>query len=292
MYHKDSSYDILKVRGNLISMLLYQIVHLESGNKYVGQTSRPAIKRWREHLYPLRKGKHHNRFLQAAWNKYGESAFKFETIKEFNSLEELNQAEIDLIKTGSNLFNLADGGNGYKHLNASKKKIGESNKRPVVGMNIKTREMKEYASATDSESDGFNATRIRKCARKSISKRKDGTTFASISHKGWVWMSKESATKEALMAKCDIALLGKTHNERSVIGMNIFTKEIVRFKSASEASRNGFNLTNVHRACNVFSAIHKGFVWIYGDLPDSESLLQDKVGSALSQVKRGPKSWV
>lgn len=272
-------------------MLLYQIVHLESGFKYVGQTSRPAIKRWREHLYPLRKNKHHNRYLQSAWNKYGEQSFKFEIIKEYNTLEELNQAEIELIRSGNNMFNLTDGGNGYQHLDKSKKAIGESNKRPIVGMCIKTGEIKEYKSAADAEIHGFNPTRIRKCVLGFVSKRKDGTTFASISHGGWVWMSKDQASAHELKLRCDIAKIAKVRKERPVIGMNVFTKEIRHFKSASEAGRNGFNLTNVHRACNVFSSIHKGFVWVFGDIESPQSLLEDKARHALSSSKRGPRSW-
>ncbi len=128
-------------------MLLYQIIHLETGHKYIGQTTRPAIKRWREHLYTLRKGKHGNRYFQAAWNKYGEKSFEFQIVKEFSSLEELNQAKIELIKNGSNLYNLADGGNGFNHTNTTRKAIGDSNKKPIVGMRIETGEIKEYDSA-------------------------------------------------------------------------------------------------------------------------------------------------
>lgn len=271
-------------------MLLYQIIHLESGLKYIGQTSRAPIKRWREHLYALRKNKHDNRYLQSAWNKHGESAFKFEIIKEYNTLQELNQAEIDVIKSGTDLFNLSEGGNGYRHLSDSKKAIGESNKIPIVGMNIKTGETKEWPSAADAAKDGFDPGRIRKCVTGFVTKRKDGTEFHSISHKGWIWLSKELATSDALKAKCDIAKVAKAHKERPVLGMNIFTKQTVQFKSASEAGRNGFKASTVHRACNS-DAIHKGFVWTYGDIESPQSLLEDKANRAVSVVKRGPKSW-
>ena len=272
-------------------MLLYQIIHIESGKKYAGQTTRKAIVRWREHLYALRKGKHGNRHLQSAWTKYGEQAFQFEIVKEYNTLDELNEAEIELIKNGGDLYNLAEGGNAFQHLEKSKKVIGESNKKPIVGMCVKAGEVKEYDSAADAKKDGFDPTRIRKCVLGFISKRKDGTTFESVSHKGWVWMSKEIATLEALKSKCDIAKISKVRKERPVIGMNVFTKEIRQFKSASEASRNGFNLTNVHRACNSFSAVHKGFVWSYDDIDNPQSLLQDKILLVMSSIRTGPKSW-
>lgn len=272
-------------------MLLYQIIHLESGFKYVGQTTRPPIKRWREHLYPLRKGKHNNRHLQAAWNKYGELAFRFEIIKEYGTLEELNQAEIDLIRSGTNLYNLADGGNAFRHLDKSKMAIGESNKKPIVGMCIRTGEIREYDSAADAKKDGFDEKLIRKCVVGFVSKRIDGTTFESISHKGWVWISNKSGNLDLLKTKCDIAKIAKIRIERPVMGMNVFTKEIRQFKSASEAGRNGFNCQNVFRACKAENAVHKGFVWVYGDVLSPQSLLENKALKALSAVKRGPKSW-
>jgi group I intron endonuclease len=272
-------------------MLLYKIIHLQSGFKYVGQTTRPPIKRWREHLYPLRKGRHYNRYLQAAWDKYGESSFRFEIVKEYNTLEELNQAEIELIRSGTDLYNLADGGNDFQHQENSKKAIGESNKMSIVGMCVKTGEIREYDSAASAEKEGFDQKCIRKCVVGFVSERKDGSKFESFSHKGWVWMSKESCTLDLLKAKCDIAKIAKIRKERLVIGMNIFTKEIRQFKSASEAGRNGFTGQTVYRACNTVSSVHKGFVWVFGDITSPQSLLEDKAKKALSSSKRGPKSW-
>ena len=273
-------------------MLIYQILHIESGKKYIGQTTRPAIERWREHLYPLRKGKHHNRFLQAAWNKYGEQAFKFEILKEVNTLEELNASEIELIQNGSDLFNLADGGNAFEHDIKAKKAIGKSNQIPIVGMNIKTGEIKHYDSAADAAIDGFNPACVRKCVLGYVSKRKDGTTFESISHKGWVWISKADFSIEILQIKKERAKIAKIRLERAVIGMHILTKKIIHFKSSSEAGRNGFTTNGVNRSCRTFNAQHRGFVWTYADSSNPQSLLYDKATYAISSVKRGPKSWL
>lgn len=274
-------------------MLIYQIVHIESGHKYVGETTRPIKERWKEHLYSLRKGNHGNRYLQSAWNKYGEKAFKLEIIKECNSLEELNASEIELIQKGTDLYNLAAGGNSFIHDIKSKNTIGKSNKKPIVGMNIKTGDIKEYDSAADTKIDGFNEKCVRKCVLGFVSSRKDGTTFESISHKGWVWIPKEKDFLKKLQERKEKAKRAKIRLERPVIGMNIFTKEIKRFISASEAGRNGFNGQIVCRACNVINSIHRGFVWYYDDLPNSQSLLLNKTKAILSSpIRRGPKSWL
>lgn len=50
-----------------------------SGNCYVGSAA-SFRRRWNMHLSQLRRGKHHSAALQRAFNKYGESALKFEKV--------------------------------------------------------------------------------------------------------------------------------------------------------------------------------------------------------------------
>lgn len=58
---------------------IYTITNLESGRVYVG--SAVNLKgRWVDHRKMLRGNRHRNPYLQAAWNKYGESVFKFQPI--------------------------------------------------------------------------------------------------------------------------------------------------------------------------------------------------------------------
>lgn len=55
---------------------VYAIIHRDSGKFYIGAALR-LNKRFSAHRYGLKRGKHHNAHLQAAWNKYGEDAFDF-----------------------------------------------------------------------------------------------------------------------------------------------------------------------------------------------------------------------
>lgn len=59
---------------------IYQIRNIVNNKKYIGSAVN-FMKRWRGHKNDLNKNIHSNPILQAAWNKYGESAFVFE-IKE------------------------------------------------------------------------------------------------------------------------------------------------------------------------------------------------------------------
>jgi len=58
---------------------IYCIEHIASGRRYVG--SAVNIKhRWQTHLLHLRGGRHHSKFLQRCWDKYGEVAFSFRVV--------------------------------------------------------------------------------------------------------------------------------------------------------------------------------------------------------------------
>jgi len=54
---------------------IYQIVNTITGAVYVGSSVRPAEARWAAHLKDLKGNRHHSRYLQRAWNKYGPTAF-------------------------------------------------------------------------------------------------------------------------------------------------------------------------------------------------------------------------
>jgi group I intron endonuclease len=55
---------------------VYEIRHIPTGRRYIGSAVHYG-KRKKLHLTQLRHGKHHNRYLQNAWNKYGEDQFEF-----------------------------------------------------------------------------------------------------------------------------------------------------------------------------------------------------------------------
>ena len=58
---------------------IYAIEHKTTGRAYIG-SEKDFGSRWRVHRCLLRQGKHHSPHLQAAWNKYAESAFIFKKL--------------------------------------------------------------------------------------------------------------------------------------------------------------------------------------------------------------------
>lgn len=74
---------------------IYMITCLAGGERYIG-SSYDIYKRLREHLGHLVRNDHVNHYLQAAWNRYGEFAFKIEILEECRR-DQRNQRERELI---------------------------------------------------------------------------------------------------------------------------------------------------------------------------------------------------
>lgn len=72
--------------------VIYKIRNVVNNKFYVGSTKNTKI-RFQQHRRRLRRGDHHCKHLQAAWNKYGEDAFKFEVVQRLNTWEGLEAAE-------------------------------------------------------------------------------------------------------------------------------------------------------------------------------------------------------
>jgi hypothetical protein len=81
-------------------MVVYQNINIVNGMRYIGTTTRPLKYRQRDHKYALKGGRHGNRYLQSAYNKYGLKCFKFEIIKECSSLEEKRKRVLSKTRTG------------------------------------------------------------------------------------------------------------------------------------------------------------------------------------------------
>lgn len=107
---------------------IYKIRNIQNNNVYIG--SAVNIKgRWISHLYMLKKGNHHSKYLQNAWIKYGESAFEFSVIEYCNKedLVHKEQYYIDAYKPSYNMSPTAGSQIGVKHSEESRRKSGAAN---------------------------------------------------------------------------------------------------------------------------------------------------------------------
>jgi len=109
---------------------IYAIEHIASGRRYIGSAVE-LHKRFREHRTTLRRGKHYNAYLQRAWKKYGESAFRFTVIERVPDLKKLISREqywIDKTKAhriqyGFNATPKAGSQLGYRHTAETRRKL-------------------------------------------------------------------------------------------------------------------------------------------------------------------------
>lgn len=86
---------------------IYAICNIRTKKYYVGQAS-ILHRRFKDHKALLRSNRHHNKYLQASWNKHGEEIFKFKVL-EYCPIVDLTVREIEWVETlrSSGLYNIA-----------------------------------------------------------------------------------------------------------------------------------------------------------------------------------------
>jgi group I intron endonuclease len=110
---------------------VYCIENLETGKKYVGQTTRDLIERWREHCG--NSGTSVSPKLKNAIKKYGKDCFCVESLWEGEcSQAELDTKEIEFIESLKTLhpngYNLTKGGSGGRHSDETKQILSQKSK--------------------------------------------------------------------------------------------------------------------------------------------------------------------
>lgn len=107
-------------------MIVYKITHKLSGKCYIGQTRTSLKERWIRHCNPSSECIAISRALQ----KYGKTAFIIEIIAQYNTLEDLNNAEEYYINfyncLSPNGYNLQTGGFSHCHTEETKRKISKT----------------------------------------------------------------------------------------------------------------------------------------------------------------------
>ena len=108
---------------------IYLITNTTNGKIYIG-SSNNIEHRWNRHKSHLKNNNHVNIHLQNAWNKYGESSFKWEIIHIIeDDILECEQFYLDTLKPDYNISICATSNfKGLHHTEESKTKISESRK--------------------------------------------------------------------------------------------------------------------------------------------------------------------
>jgi group I intron endonuclease len=109
---------------------IYCIENIVNHKKYIGQ-SIDVYRRWNDHKNELHGHRHHNVYLQRAWDKYGEENFSFSII-EICDKSILDSREVYYINTFDCMnckcgYNIESGGNANKMMpQETREKISKS----------------------------------------------------------------------------------------------------------------------------------------------------------------------
>lgn len=211
-------------------MLIYLVTNNVNGKRYIGQTIRPLLERWKDHC----RAKDNNYFHNAI-RKYGKENFTLEIIDVANSANELDEKEIFWINKMNTLFpygyNLKQGGNvsmrGRKGIDNPKIKL-------IYQFRLDGSMVNGYYGVSDAE-------RKTKISGSSIYRNlKDGTPLAGDCV--WIYADDFNCDPQIVARRVD-RYVGK--NWRSVICVE--TGE--RFRSMTDAARKYNTYPNSISAC-------------------------------------------
>jgi group I intron endonuclease len=155
---------------------LYTITHT-SGRTYVGQSVEP-LKRKGAHFNALKNGNHQNCRLQRAWNRDGESAFKWSMLSEHETQESCDAAEVTAIAEWQDkglCYNFRGGGHeGSTHSPETREKM----RKIMTGRTI-TQEWRDKIAATLRGSKASEETK-RKLSEAGKGRKRSAETNAKI----------------------------------------------------------------------------------------------------------------
>lgn len=211
---------------------------------YVGSAINVGI-RWSNHLVTLRNKTHHNRFLQRAWNKYGESSFRWlvvETVSNAADLIAREQHWIDALKAanprhGYNLAPTAGSSLGVKHTAVARHNMSEAaRRRPPRPREILLRLI---TSRKGKKNSPEHNAKISAALRGQIIPP-EARAKMSAAKKGIVWTAEQIARR--------LAWTKTPEGHAKFVSMNIGKKRSIEQKAAMSKARKGRKLSQEHRA--------------------------------------------
>lgn len=251
---------------------IYAIINTINSKQYIG--SAINIKsRWVDHKKRLRKGNHHCKHLQSAWNKYGEESFLFivlEQVKDKTRLVEIEQKYIDEFNPEYNTARIAGSTLGVPCLEKTKRAVGLASKNRVI-----TEEYRQKMS------EALKGRIISDEHRNRISKSKLGIPRSALTKRrvseGLKRYFKNNPqpsrprseeTKQRISdgLKEYFSNGGKVANMRCVKQYSIDGIFIAEYESIAEAGRAlGISPGNIPQVCRGKHKTYGGFIWRYAE---------------------------
>lgn len=235
---------------------IYEIVNTTNGKRYVG-SSVDLAKRRAYHRQTLRKQTHCNPYLQNAWNKYGEGAFKFKTFFYCGgeSLIELEQMALDELKPEYNIARVAGSCLGVRRSDETKAKMSAimRGNQHSLGHKCSPEERAKVSAALmgNSNSRGFRHT----------AETRAKVSAAQTGNKNCLGRKLSEETKKKISA----AKKGRKHTDEARANMSVAQRGRKRVPHSAEtrakisAAKTGRKLSAKHKAS--MSMANKGKPW-------------------------------
>jgi group I intron endonuclease len=196
---------------------IYKIVNKIDNKYYVGRTAF-LDKRWGQHVWSLKSNRHPNRYLQFAWNKYGESAFEFiviEYLENENSLEAAEQCYLDQF--------IEDKRNGINHCyNLSESSIGPG---PINKGKKRSQETRNLMSASQKGRTAWNKGRKMKLDHEYKSKSRK-RKYGRIPSDRKLTTEQRSQISKEFLNRPEVKAKFTAPRKPPITARNILTKEI------------------------------------------------------------------
>lgn len=211
---------------------------------YVGQAY-IFDNRWKNHRLALKYNKHHSRYLQSAWNKYGEDNFEFEVLEKcsIERLVELEQFWMDHFKSADREFgyNLAPAAGsllGIKHSDETKAKLSELRKGIPRTEEVKAnmREgWKKRGPVSEATKEKMRQAQLGKKQSEASKAKKSLALMGNKNNKGGPMSEEHKAAISA--ARIGHAVTEETRNRISNGNLGKFVSEETRAKQSEAAKR-------------------------------------------------------
>lgn len=257
---------------------IYLITNKINDKKYVGQSSRINF-RWTHHIVDLRNNCHHNKHLQASWNKYGADNFEFSIIEKCTE-DELNQREIywinyyDSFNNGYNLDQGGSGARGYMHTQEEIEKMRRiKNPMIVLQFNSSFQLVQEWIGGAS------HVKKELKYTKECILMRCEHTCREMTMYKDSYWVYKDEynhqdfswdkyLNNECLIEKREKKIINARRIKQCDLSRNI----IKIWDSYSELRQAGYNTSQISGICNQNRGKRTayGCIWCFEDYDFSD----------------------
>ena len=209
---------------------VYEIRNMVNGHRYIGSSCH-IMKRWQNHQEKLKRGIHHSRYLQRAYNLYGTESFKLFFLMQCGPKELIEQEQfwIDECQPEYNMSRHAAGGSlhgsgkGRIVSEETRRKSSISHKgqkgRPITPehrakINEGIRNNRKYPEHVSEQARANMIAAQRKRKEKGVSDEYRATLFAKLSalRKGKPGHANTSETK----AKISATLMGHSVSKETI----------------------------------------------------------------------------